>query len=109
MPAVSATPGERLADPVAEPETLVAFIAETTPGGGVIAQMALTVLVFWLYMAAKLPESTWRPLGGVLVLLLASWGPVVLGFGEPFAGAVMLIDVALGAYAYKAMVRTETS
>ena len=59
VPAVSATPGERLADPVAEPETLVAFIAETTPGGGVIAQMALTVLVFWLYMTAKLPESTW--------------------------------------------------
>ena len=62
VPAVSATPGERLADPVAEPETLAAFIAETTPGGGVIAQMALTVLVFWLYMTAKLPESTWaRP------------------------------------------------
>ena len=42
-----------------------------------------------------------RVLGGVLVLLLANWGPVVLGFGEPIATAVMLGNVALGGFAYK--------
>ena len=42
-----------------------------------------------------------RVLGGVLVLLMASWGPVALGFGEPFAAAVMLGNVALGGFAYK--------
>ena len=30
-------------------------------------------------------------------MLLASWGPVVLGFGEPIAAAVMLGNVALAA------------
>ena len=34
-------------------------------------------------------------------MLLASWGPVVLGFGEPIAAAVMLGNVALGGFAYK--------
>ena len=102
VPAVSATPGERLADPVAEPETLVAFIAETTPGGGVIAQMALSVLVFWLYMTAKLPESTWGSSSAASSCCLwPAGGPVVLGFGEPIAAAVMLGNVALGGFAYK--------
>ena len=50
-----------------------------------MAQMALTVSVFWLYLTAPLPESTWRTPYGVPVLVLGSWGPVLLGFGEPFA------------------------
>ena len=56
-----------------------------------------------------MPESTWHPLGGVLVLLLARWVPVVLGFGEPFAAAVMLMNVALGAYAWKMLARNAES
>ena len=51
-----------------------------------------------------------RVLGGVLVLLTASWGPGALGFGEPFAAAVMLGNVALGSFAYKTwMARTTES
>ena len=43
-------------------------------------------------------------------MLLASWGPVVLGFGEPIAAAVMLGNVALGGFAYKTwMARTSES
>ena len=68
------------------------------------------IVVWYLYLVAPLPASAWRPLGGVLVLLLASWGPVVLGFGEPFAAAAMLVNVALGSFAYKTwMARTEAA
>ena len=79
-------PGPALADPVAEANTLVEFIARTTPGGGVVAQGLIVIVVWYLYLVTPLPVSDWRPLGGVLVLLMASWGPVVLGFGSPLAG-----------------------
>ena len=64
--------------------------------------MALTVLVFWLYLTAPLPIGEWRVLGGVLVLLMASWGPVVLRFGSPLAASVLLMNTALGAFSWKA-------
>ena len=66
------------------------FIAETTPGGGVVAQGLIVILVGYLYLVTPMPESTWRPLGGVLVLLMANWGPVLPGYGEPFAAAVLV-------------------
>lgn len=43
-------------------------------------------------------------------MLMASWGPVVLGFGEPFAAAVMMMNTALGAFCWKVwMARTEAA
>ena len=45
-------PGPALADPVAEPDTLVAFIAEATPGGGVVAQGLIVIVVWYLYLVA---------------------------------------------------------
>ena len=43
-------------------------------------------------------------------MLLASWDPVVPGFGEPIAAAVMLGNVVLGSFAYKTwMARTSES
>ena len=41
-----------------------------------MAQGLIVILVYVMYMLAPLGESTWRPLGGVLMLLLASWVPV---------------------------------
>ena len=38
-----------------------------------------------------------RLFGALLVLVLSAWIPVALGFGEPFAAAVMLVNVALAA------------
>ena len=44
------------------------------------------------------------------MLLLASWIPVVLGFGEPFAAGALMMNVVLGSFAYKTwMARTAES
>ena len=59
------------------------------------------IVVYFMHMLTPMPDGPWRLFGGLLVMLLASWGPVVLGFGEPFAAAVMLGNVALGGFAYK--------
>ena len=57
-----------------------------------------------------MPDGTWRIFGAVLVLVLSAWVPVMLGFGEPFAAAVMMMNVALGAFSFKAwMARSETA
>ena len=34
-------------------------------------------------------------------MLLSSWVPVLLGFGSPLAAAIILVNVALGAFSYK--------
>ena len=59
------------------------------------------IVVYFMHMLTPMPDGPWRLFGGLLVMLLASWGPVVLGFGEPIAAAVMLGNVALGGFAYK--------
>ena len=44
------------------------------------------------------------------MLLMASWGPVLPGFGEPFAAAVLVGNVALAGISYKTwMARTAES
>ena len=45
-----------LVDPVAEANTLVDFIAQTTPGGGIMAQTLLVILVYAAYIL-KAPPS----------------------------------------------------
>ena len=75
LPAIELDPGPKLVEPVADPDTLVGFMAMTAPGGGVVAQGLIVIVVYCLYMLAPLGNGSWRPLGGVLVLLMASWGP----------------------------------
>ena len=35
------------------------------------------------------------------MLLMASWGPVLLGFGDPFAAAILAANVVLSSFAWK--------
>ena len=99
--------GPRLTDPTAEPGSLVEFVARVTPAGGVIAQGLLVILVYALYIL-KAPATTAGLLLGVILLVLSAWVPVVLGFGSTLAASATLINVALGAFTYKAFVgRTE--
>ena len=107
---VQVDPGPRLADPVADENTLVSFIATTTPGGGVVAQGLIVIVTYLFFMWTPMPDGTWRIFGAVLVLVLSAWVPVVLGLGEPFAAALLLGNVALGAYCWKVwMARTEAA
>ena len=66
------------------------------------------IATYLSFMWTPMPDGTWRIFGAVLVL--SAWVPVVLGFGEPFAAAVLVGNVALGAYCWKAwLARTETA
>ena len=56
------THGPRLTDPTAEPGTLVDFVASTTPGGGVVAQGLIVIVVYVLYIL-RAPA----PPGGLLL------------------------------------------
>ena len=46
-------------------------------------------------------------IGGLLVLVMASWTPVVIGFGSTLAASILLMNTALGSYAYKMLARNE--
>ena len=94
-------PAPALVDPVAEANTLVEFIARTTPGGGVVAQGLIVIVVYLLY-ALKASATPWGIMGGAVVLVCAPWVPVALGFGSPLAAAILLMNTALGSYAWKA-------
>ena len=100
-PTVDVEPGPALTDPVAEANTLVEFIGRTTPGGGVVAQGLIVIATYLFFMWTPMPDGTWRILGAVMVLVLSAWVPVVLGFGEPIAASMMLVNVVLGSFAYK--------
>ena len=54
-------------------------------------------------------EHTVTPasVGGLLVLVMASWTPVVIGFGSTLAASILLMNTALGSYAYKMLARNE--
>ena len=43
--------------------------------------------------------------GGLLVM--ANWTPVVIGFGSTLAASILLMNTALGIYAYKMLARNE--
>lgn len=87
--------------------TLVEFVARVTPGGGVVAQGLIVIVAYALYIL-KAPPSTVGILGGVILLVPSALIPVVLGFGSTLAASATLMNVALGAFAYKAFIaRTE--
>ena len=98
------------ANPPAQSDSFIDFVTRTTPGGGVTAQMVVTILVYVMFLF-KTPSS---PLGIMLaaaVLILTPWGPFLLGFehADPIAAAIVTVNVLAGAYVYKAFAaRTES-
>ena len=59
------------------------------------------IATYLFFMWTPMPDGTWRIFGAALVLTLSAWIPVMLGFGEPFAASMMLVNVVLGSFAYK--------
>ena len=105
------TPG-RLTDPKAGAATLVEFLLDTTPGGGVVFQSLLTIFVFSGYVMVahtrKKRQEPWEMLLAGIVLCLTPWIPAIWGVGDPIAGVIIGANVANGAYVYKAfLARTE--
>ena len=96
-----------LVAPPGAPGTFIEFLSDTVPGGPVTFQTMVTILVF----ASVLWKSPATPFGimfAAIVLVLTPWGPVLLGYGDPIASTIVLVNVTVGAFAYKLWVaRTE--
>ena len=96
-----------LTDPTAESASFVAFLRDTTPGGAVMAQTLIVILVYIMFLY-KTPATPWGIIMAAAVLVLSPWIPYLFGFGDPMAAAIVFINVLSGAFVYKAFAaRTE--
>ena len=106
--AVEVPDAEPVPEPVAAPDTFAEWLQDTTPGGGVTAQLliVLVVYVMFLYAAAATP---WGVMLAAAVLILTPWLPYVLGLGgDPILASILFVNIGLGAFGYKALFqRTE--
>ena len=89
-----------ITSPTVQADSFVAFLSKTTPGGPVMAQSLIVILVYVMFLY-KTPSSPQGIMMAAIVLILTPWGPVLLGFGDSFAAAIILVNVIAGAYAYK--------
>lgn len=89
-----------IAEPTAEPGTIWRFLADTTPGGPVVAQNLIVILVYGMWAVRK-NHSTSSLLWGGVILVLTPWVPVIFQFGTPMAAVINMVNLGLGAYVYK--------
>ena len=104
-PALPLTP---FAEPTAVAGSFVAFLSETTPGGPVIAQTLIVILVFvgFLY---KMPATPTGIIQAAVVLVMTPWIPVLFGYGSTISAGIILVNVVAGAFSYKVFAaRTES-
>ena len=76
------------------------WLSETTPGGPVIAQMLITLLVY-AGVLWRTPTTSWGVMTAALALVLTPWIPTFWGYGSTMAASVVGVNVALGAYCWK--------
>ena len=97
-----------LTNPTATATSFVEFLTETTPGGPVMAQTLIVILVYLMFIL-RAPATPWGVMLSAIVLILTPWIPVVFGYGSTIAAAIILANVGSGAFTYKAFVaRTES-
>ena len=89
-----------IASPQAAPNTIVAFVSDTTPGGPVVAQNLIVLLVYGLW-AIKKNHSTASMFTGGLILVLTPWVSVIFQMGTPMSAVINAMNLLLGAYVYK--------
>ena len=91
---------QQVTPPNPRPDSMVEFIAETTPGGPVVAQSLIVLLVYAVWMW-KGQHSTYSLILAGLILVLTPWVPVVFGLGTVTAAVINFVNILLGAYCYK--------
>ena len=97
-----------LTEPAGEPGSFVEFLSLTTPGGPVMAQTLIVILVYSMFLFTA-PSTPWGTTLSALVLIMTPWVPVMFGYGSTISGAIILVNVAAGAFAYKVFAaRTES-
>ena len=97
-----------LVEPTAESGSFLEFLQNTTPGGGVVAQTMIVIIVFlgFTFTAAPTPRNI---LLASIVLVITPWIPVVIfGIGSTVAASIIFVNILTGAYASKSFAaRTE--
>ena len=96
-----------LTEPTSASGSFVEFLVETTPGGPVVAQMLIVILVYVGYLF-KTPKTATGVMMAAVVLIMTPWIPTFWGQGSTMAASIVLVDVVAGAYVHKAfLARTE--
>ena len=94
-------------EPTGDPDSFVEFLSATTPGGPVMAQTLIVIMVYTGFLF-KSPASPWGIMLSGAVLILTPWIPTFWGFGDQIAASIVLVNVLAGSLAYKAFfARTE--
>ena len=97
-----------LSEPDGRPGSFVAYLSESTPGGPVMAQTMMVILVYIMFIL-RTPATPWGIIMAAVVLVLTPWIPVLFGYGEEIAAAIIFVNVLAGAFAYKVLfARTES-
>ena len=105
-------PGSSM-EPPSSAGSFVAFVLDITPGGGVVFQGLLVVMVYSGYLFSvyrrRSAPSPFEVLLAAAVLCLTPWVPVIWGVGDLIAGVIIAANVANGAFLYKVFIaRTES-
>ena len=107
-PTPAVAPPPLLEDPDTEPDSFNEFLARTTPGGPVVVQSLIVLLVYAALIFTCKP-TPWGIMLCALALMLTPWVPVMFGYGSTVAASIVFVNIAAGAFAYKVFfARTET-
>ena len=94
-------------EPTAAPDSFVEWLSKTTPGGGVIAQALITLIVSGMVLF-KTTATPFGVISAAVAIVLTPWIPTFFGFGDSIAASIVGVNVAAGAFTYKVFVaRTE--
>ena len=104
---VSPVTPRALTKPAGAEDSFVEFLSETTPGGPLMAQTLIVILVYVMFVFGA-PSSPWGIILSAVVLIMTPWVPVLFGYGSTMAASIIMVNVLTGAYAYKVFAaRTE--
>ena len=106
--ALATTTPSILTEPAGSAGSFVEFLSESTPGGPVMAQTLMVILVYVMFLY-QAPATPWGILLTSVVLVMTPWVPVLFGYGSTIAAGIILVNVLAGAYSYKVFAaRTES-
>lgn len=97
-----------LTEPTAPPGCFLDFLQTSTPGGGMIAQTMITVVVF-IGFTLRAKPSPHNLILASIVLIITPWVPVVVfGIGSTILASIVAVNILTGAFAFKVFAaRTE--
>ena len=90
-----------LTGPAAQSGSFIQFVKDTTPGGPVMVQSLIVIMVYaaFIFKTKATPRGM---IAAAVVLVLTPWVPAFFDFGDPIGASIVFVNVVLGAYAYRA-------